>query len=180
MLHLGEENNMSFLELFFKINLLIMSNGILAALCYIIWKDMMSKERIFNIQMAQAEASMEMRSPLGYKEIKEIINDVAQYCIINYIIDTGINQKDHEELSIIIDDVLEELCTQIESYLGKDTIRQWNKIYTAEYLTEYIYRTTRIFLINEVEGRRTAPAVRPRPQVKQTPQKQTKKENGTH
>ena len=109
-------------------------------------RDTILRANMFQVQMEQAAAQADMRSPLTYQEIRAIIVNI-------YLIETGLAKKKEDELSLLIDDALEDLCVNIEMSLGADTKRQWEKITGPTYLSWYIQHSTQIILVDAIERR---------------------------
>lgn len=116
-------------------------------------RDTILRANMFQVQMEQAAAQADMRSPLTYQEIRAIIDDIINYRVNIYLIETGLAKKKEDELSLLIDDALEDLCVNIEMSLGADTKRQWEKITGPTYLSWYIQHSTQIILVDAIERR---------------------------
>lgn len=106
---------------------------------YIKHRDMM-----FDVNMKMAEAQASAANPLKFDDIKRIIEGIIINTSIMEIILNGYAKLTSAELSLLYDDIVEDIAVKTENYLSPELIRQWEKFASEEYRTKFIIFTVRV------------------------------------
>lgn len=127
-----------------------------------------NQQHVHEFNMAMAEATASATNPLKYEDIVKIAEGViVNLCVMDTIMN-GYGNFTKENLSLILDDIIEDIAVRSEQGLSKEFIRQWEKFVTPEYRTEWILfkvRTSILYQINNaaLQLKNNASAMNQRP-----------------
>lgn len=155
-------------EVFNSVMCLIVIVGIASSIYWILIMTIRhigkQQQDIQDFNMAMAEATASTTNPLKYDDIVKIVEGViANICVMDTIMN-GYASFPKDKLSLVLDDIVEDIAIRSERSLSKEILRQWEKFVTPEYRTEWIIfkvRTSILYHINR-EASRLAAENRPR------------------
>lgn len=142
------------------LNLLIvmLCSSIVVALIYSILKDMKSKEQMFQIQM-MATQSKSLNDALSPTEMYKIVADMIQFYVSKMVVLSDLKGKTDGELSILLDNTIVSISTEVELHLSDTFKRSWETYFdkvngtndTTSHLKIYIACTVRTKLVQIIE-----------------------------
>lgn len=121
--------------------------------------DRKSKEQLFQIQMAGAQATS-LKNALPVDDMYKILTGMVQFYTFQQLSNTNLSKYTDQNLSLIVDDMILSIASEVELHLGDNFKQSWecyfDKIPTSQehrpsHLNLYIYNETRICLINSIE-----------------------------
>lgn len=125
---------------------------------YSIYKDQLTANRRFELQMEASKAQSSMTNPLKFEDCRTIINGIVNFYCIMEDIKHGYYKKTPEEFSLVMDRVITQVALQARMALSDELVRQFGKFATItgedNYLDAYILNTTKIALMDEINNRR--------------------------
>ena len=110
------------------------------------------KEAMFEINMKMAEAQASAANPLKFDEIKRIIEGIIINTTIMEIILNGYAKMTSEELSLLYDNIVEDISIKTEQSLSPELIRQWEKFASEDYRTKFIVFTVRVSFMAQCQS----------------------------
>lgn len=104
---------------------------------------------------AQIEASKIKRTDhvntLSYDALLKIINDIIGFYISDYILIKGLLIKSDDEMSIIIDNVLVDICSSVYSAMSVELRQAMLNYVTEDHLKLLIKDNCRIVIIHKLQ-----------------------------
>ena len=82
-----------------------------------------------------------------YSELITFVDTIINAHVINSVVNKALLKKSEEELSIIIDDILIDICTKTKASLSADILTALLSYVNEEFLNTYIIDTARLYLV---------------------------------
>ena len=153
---------------------------------YNVNKDRISKETLFEIQVASAN-SKAMKDTLSVQDLYEIIDNMVLFYTSRQLISTNLANKSDQELSLIMDDIIETIATDVQFRLSDQFKKSWEVYFdpvegngsTISHLSLYIYNSTKTILIRSIESmkrQRSSGQKQSQPKVSNTEPSSSEKE----
>lgn len=125
---------------------------------YTIHKDMKSKEQMFELQITAAK-SKSIKDALPPSEMYKIVNDMVSFYVSKTVIISDFEGKSDSELSLLLDNIIISISTEIEIHLSDTFKRNWEVYFdpvegstdVISHLKMYIAYNVRINLIQIIE-----------------------------
>lgn len=146
--------------------LVILLGVVLIVLCacsavsvaYIIHRDTKSKEQMFEIQLTAAK-SKNIKDALSPDEMYKVVNTLVHFYVSKTIALSDLEGKSDSELSILLDNIIVSISTEIELHLSDTFKRSWETYFdpvdgtedVMSHLKIYIAYSVRVKLIQIIE-----------------------------
>lgn len=125
---------------------------------YTIYKDMKSKEQMFEIQITAAK-SKSIKDALPPSEMYKIVNDMVNFYVSKTVIVSDLEGKSDSELSLLLDNIIISISTEVEIHLSDTFKHNWEVYFdpvdgtvdVISHLKMYIAYTVRTNLIQIIE-----------------------------
>ena len=139
--------------------LVLLCATIVVSMIYTIYKDTQAKEQMFQIQMIAAQ-SRSIKDALSPDEMYKIINDMIYFYVSKMVVISDLKGKTDSELSILLDDILVSISTEVELHLSDAFKRSWETYFdpvdgtedVMSHLKIYIACTVRTQLVRIIEN----------------------------
>ena len=138
--------------------IVILCAAIVVALVYSIVKDTKSKEQMFQIQMMAAQ-SKSLKDALSPTEMYKIVADMIQFYVSKMVVLSDLEGKTDSELSILLDNIIVSISTEVELHLSDTFKRSWETYFDkvdgtddiTSHLKIYVACTVRTRLVQIIE-----------------------------
>lgn len=125
---------------------------------YTIYKDMKSKEQMFEIQITAAK-SKSIRDTIPPSEMYKIVDDMIRFYVSKTVTISDFEGKSDGELSLLLDNIIISISTEVEIHLSDTFKRNWEVYFdpvegsvdVISHLKMYIAYNVRINLIQIIE-----------------------------
>lgn len=139
------------LSMYSTIVIILGFSTICIILGYMLRTDTITRRRLFDTQIAMAQAQQAMTKDLEWEQIKKIINEVLEFVITNYILVESISKLTDTEFNLQMAQILSDICTKTDLFISDEIKRQFNKYTTDEYFKYYMTNSARLILVYKME-----------------------------
>ena len=88
---------------------------------------------------------------MPYKDLLGIVDNLVNFYTKNAVMDFSLSTKNDTELSVVLDDILINICTDVKMSVSKD-LHEAILFYVSDaYFNKYIKNTARLLLILEIK-----------------------------
>lgn len=125
---------------------------------YTIYKDMKSKEQMFEIQLTAAK-SKSIKDALRPDEMYKVVGDMVNFYVSKTVVVSDFEGKSDGELSILLDSIIISISTEVEIHLSDTFKRNWEVYFDSvdgsadviSHLKMYIAYNVRTTLVQIIE-----------------------------
>lgn len=144
-------NNVGMLTL---IVLMILFLGLLIVLSiYTIWRSSLEQKMQFDVKMEIAKSSGNTTiKSMSYKDLQEIVNQLINFHVNSVVSTSNIRDKSTDELSIILDTMIVDVCARVKISLSNDILNAFYMYITDDFLNSYIKNLSRALLLAKIDN----------------------------
>lgn len=122
---------------------------------YVIHKDSREAQRRFELQISSLQVAKKPEvEKISYKDLLAIVDSVIDECTIQDLKTRTMGDKNNEYVSIELDKIMAESCTDVMSVLNKNLVECLYSYVSPDYLYKYIYNRVRMRVIACIEVRK--------------------------
>ena len=112
-------------------------------------------EGMLNIQIEASKVkSVEHITKLSFDECIKIMNNIIGFYVSNTILLNGLQSKDSNTISAVLDDLIIEISTQVRMSMSEELTNAILNYVTKDYLNNIIKDTVRIVLMAKITDKR--------------------------
>lgn len=134
--------------------LMILFLGLLIVLSiYTIWRSSLEQKMQFDVKMEIAKSSGNTTiKSMSYKDLQEIVNQLINFHVNSVVSTSNIRDKSTDELSIILDTMIVDVCARVKISLSNDILNAFYMYITDDFLNSYIKNLSRALLLAKIDN----------------------------
>ena len=116
--------------------------------CFTMYMVQKRADNQFNIQIESLKHKKnDYISNKPYSELIGLVDNIINAHVINAVVKNALWKKSEEELSIVIDDILIDICTKTKVTLSADILTAIYSYVNEDFLNRYIIDTATLYLV---------------------------------
>ena len=128
---------------------------ILASVIFNLRETAKKNEGMLKIQIEASKVkSVEHITKLSFDECIKIMNNIIGFYVSNTILLNGLQSKDSNTISAVLDDLIIEISTQVRMSMSEELTNAILNYVTKDYLNNIIKDTVRIVLMAKINDKR--------------------------
>lgn len=103
---------------------------------------------MIQIEAAKAKKNSHLMT-IPYADLLGIINNLINFYVKSAVLEFPLTTKTQTELSVLMDDILIQICTNVRMAMSEDIQEAMTSYVTEAHMMQYIKNTTRLILLSE-------------------------------